>query len=128
MTKHRPNDFSNPVQHLVKSGVLPKVRSCHCFVCGEEARHYHHVDYDKPTEVIPVCVKCHRALHVKTKLPGKNAFFRATPELQHDIEQTAVLYKANASELCRMAVEYFVKVKPMVVIQPKPAPTTQQQS
>lgn len=48
---------------MVRDGLVPEATSCLCFVCGECAEEYHHVDYTKPTEVIPVCRSCHQRWH-----------------------------------------------------------------
>lgn len=34
-----------------------------CENCGAEAKHRHHTDYNKPLEIISLCVACHEAIH-----------------------------------------------------------------
>jgi len=35
-----------------------------CAMCGKEARVRHHPDYSKPLEVVCLCYRCHRVLHL----------------------------------------------------------------
>lgn len=37
--------------------------TCRVLGCYNPAKHLHHVDYDKPTEVIPLCEKHHVGIH-----------------------------------------------------------------
>ncbi len=54
------------VSRAVKDGVLPPVKTRQCQDCKKRnAQHYHHEDYDKPLEVIPLCVSCHHVRHGK---------------------------------------------------------------
>lgn len=39
-------------------------KDCLCEICKKRyAKHMHHPDYDKPLEVVFVCIKCHNNLH-----------------------------------------------------------------
>ena len=51
------------VRHAVRRGDLPKVSTCTCADCGVQAREYHHEDYSKPLEVVPLCRGCHIKRH-----------------------------------------------------------------
>jgi len=51
------------VQYAIRSGKLPRAKECICFDCNNQASHYHHEDYLKPLEVIPLCNSCHRKRH-----------------------------------------------------------------
>ena len=51
------------VKNAVKRGALPRVTTQFCFMCGKPAEQYHHPDYSKPLEVIPVCRSCHMRWH-----------------------------------------------------------------
>lgn len=42
---------------------VESVRACKCVQCGQQAQEYHHADYSKPLDVIPVCTLCHNAIH-----------------------------------------------------------------
>jgi len=53
---------NNIVNYAVSSGRLPHPSTLKCS-CGKQAKHYHHSDYSKPLNVIPVCIKCHTAIH-----------------------------------------------------------------
>lgn len=53
------------VLYAVKVGKLPAVTSLTCADCGKPARNYHHEDYSKPLDVIPLCRFCHAARHSK---------------------------------------------------------------
>lgn len=57
---------------LRRKGYLPPIKECDCFVCGKRAAHYHHVDYTKPHEVIPVCHKCHKSWHTHNNPKGRS--------------------------------------------------------
>lgn len=60
------------VKEAVKAGKLPRVSTCSCFVCGKQAEQYHHVDYSKRLEIIPVCRKCHREWHRYNRARSEN--------------------------------------------------------
>lgn len=50
-------------QEIFKGRMFP-VKSLMCKKCEvKTAQHYHHPDYSKPLEVIPLCAKCHRREH-----------------------------------------------------------------
>ena len=61
--RNRPTH--NKVLNEVRRGRMPGIRTQMCDDCGMGAEHYHHVDYDKPLEVIPLCAKCHHKRHAK---------------------------------------------------------------
>ncbi len=42
----------------VKAGALPPIKTLFCVDCGKPAKHYDHRDYNKPLDVVPVCVSC----------------------------------------------------------------------
>ena len=58
------NKANKQVTKAIKAGILPPAETEFCFACGSDAHHYHHVDYSKPMEVIPVCRSCHRQWHM----------------------------------------------------------------
>lgn len=44
--------------------IIPPASELVCSICKNiQAIHYHHPDYSKPLEVIPVCMKCHLTIH-----------------------------------------------------------------
>ena len=47
----------------VRAGRLPAASTCKCSECGAQAQEYHHPDYSKPLEVVPVCKACHTKIH-----------------------------------------------------------------
>jgi hypothetical protein len=55
----------------IKHGRIPPARDLKCQSCGrgsEEVKmEYHHPDYDKPLEVIPLCRPCHLSLKRKPR-------------------------------------------------------------
>jgi hypothetical protein len=62
----------NAVRVAIILGRMPSASEHFCFTCGASADQgarmgYHHVDYDKPLEVIPVCHKCHMKVHAWEK-------------------------------------------------------------
>ena len=51
----------------VSAGRIPKVSTLICSRCHEKpAAHYHHPDYSKPLEVVPLCIQCHVDIHHKS--------------------------------------------------------------
>lgn len=46
---------------------IPKVKTQECVQCGKQAGHYHHWSYllEHQLMVVPLCYKCHHALHVE---------------------------------------------------------------
>lgn len=52
----------NLVHYYIKQGKIPNISTQVC-KCGKQATDYHHPDYSKPLEVIPVCRDCHLAIH-----------------------------------------------------------------
>lgn len=55
------------VNRAVRTKQIPPVKERACDCCGEAARHYHHPDYSKPLEVVPLCESCHRRAHSSQK-------------------------------------------------------------
>ena len=53
------------VAHAIRRGRLPKARFLPCFECLGDAAEYHHPSYarDDRLKVVPLCKKCHKALH-----------------------------------------------------------------
>jgi hypothetical protein len=47
----------------VRRGELLPIHSCTCAACGSSAQEYHHPDYSKPLEVVPLCKDCHTLQH-----------------------------------------------------------------
>jgi hypothetical protein len=54
----KPASVEYAVLRAVRRGELRPIRECICVDCGAPARHYDHRDYNKPTEVEPVCYQC----------------------------------------------------------------------
>lgn len=60
---HRENQIARmKVYQAVKKGKLKKLP---CLVCGEIKAQAHHNDYNKPLEVIWLCITHHKQLHSK---------------------------------------------------------------
>lgn len=62
------------ISNAVRVGKMPPADSHFCFICcacaDEGAKmEYHHVDYSKPLEVIPLCRSCHTKIHLGTLEP-----------------------------------------------------------
>lgn len=51
------------VTRAVLQGEMPSARSCKCANCNNKADDYHHDDYSKPLDVIPLCRDCHALRH-----------------------------------------------------------------
>lgn len=50
----------------IKADRMPHASTLKCQQCPGQAYHYHHEDYTKPLEVIPLCRSCHRRIHGNT--------------------------------------------------------------
>lgn len=66
----------NPAEHLaqravnlaVRRGEMPHIKTQKCSQCEKQARHYHHdkgYDIEHWLDVIPVCARCHRLIHMR---------------------------------------------------------------
>ena len=55
------------IRYRIRIGKLLKPSLCICTDCGKSAEDYHHTDYSKPLNVIPLCKPCHRSRHEKIK-------------------------------------------------------------
>jgi len=51
------------VRNYWRQGKLPHPTNCICFDCGIKSTEYHHEDYSKPLDVIPLCKFCHIKRH-----------------------------------------------------------------
>lgn len=51
------------VLNAVRYGKLPKASTLQCDMCSGSAEQYHHEDYSKPLDVIPLCRFCHGEIH-----------------------------------------------------------------
>jgi len=51
------------VNHAVKRKGFPGANTKVCQYCGKQAEQYHHPDYSKSLDVVPLCAKCHRLIH-----------------------------------------------------------------
>lgn len=57
------------VQLAVMSKTISPIKACICMQCGKPAQHYHHWKGYEPAhwlDVIPLCAKCHRKVHVSS--------------------------------------------------------------
>lgn len=52
----------NLVHYYVRQGKIPHVSTQFC-KCGKPSTDYHHPDYSKPLEIVPLCRKHHLELH-----------------------------------------------------------------
>lgn len=55
------------VRNAIRLKTILPAGKCLCLDCGITAKDYHHEDYQKPLEVIPLCRKCHIARHKNLK-------------------------------------------------------------
>jgi hypothetical protein len=67
--KYRKNNRAKENSHAavrraIKSGALKRLP---CSVCGDVKSEAHHEDYSKPLDVIWLCLKHHRAHHLKKR-------------------------------------------------------------
>jgi hypothetical protein len=61
--KRDAKNAHDAVYYAIKTGTLKHPTSCRCKYCYRKAIHYHHFDYSKKLNVIPVCRKCHIFIH-----------------------------------------------------------------
>jgi len=59
------NKAHTAIHNAVSRGKIPSASSLSCIDCGGQAQEYHHPDYTKPMEVVPLCIKCHKRRHWK---------------------------------------------------------------
>ena len=62
--KH-PNEIRarRVIGHAIHNGKLSHVSKYLCRTCDNQAQEYHHPDYSKPLEIVPLCRKCHVFIH-----------------------------------------------------------------
>ena len=55
------------VRNAIRNGEIHAASELSCKDCGKQAEHYHHPSYKREhwLDVIPLCLKCHRARHEK---------------------------------------------------------------
>lgn len=51
------------ISYAVRAKHIPPAKELRCKHCGQQAQQYHHPDYSKPLDVIPLCKMCHEAVH-----------------------------------------------------------------
>lgn len=86
------------LRQAIKTGRLSPASDCLCFVCGKGrwqdpgiVMEYHHVSYDKPLEVFPVCSGCHHRWHLTDR--------NGDPDLQIVKEESTVYEYDSLDEL-----------------------------
>jgi len=50
------------VSRVIRAGKLPPAADFNCHFCSKQAEQYHHADYKRLLDVIPVCRTCHTIL------------------------------------------------------------------
>jgi hypothetical protein len=69
------------VKLAIKSGQLPRPTSCAVIGCSDTRElHYHHHDYTRPLDVIPLCRPHHDAVHHRGPLMTKTGRLVTAPE------------------------------------------------
>ena len=59
------------VRYRWKKGYIPKPTDCICAHCNAQAQEYHHEDYSKPLDVIPLCKPCHIKRHATQEVSSE---------------------------------------------------------
>lgn len=64
-SKYRSRFPEKHAAHIIVNNAIrnKKLVKEPCFMCGCNNVHAHHVDYDKPLEVIWLCPTCHKRIH-----------------------------------------------------------------
>lgn len=62
------------INKAIEEGKLQPLNTVRCIICGQDKgiRQYHNEDYSEENileDVIPVCVKCHRRIHMDRNSP-----------------------------------------------------------
>ena len=60
---HPTRKAKQAIMIMVRNGTIPRAKELKCAYCGNQARQYHHPDYNYPMVVIPVCIPCHKSIH-----------------------------------------------------------------
>ena len=60
------------IKIAVELGLIPPAKECSCSVCGTSGGRidYHNEDYSRPLRTVAICMKCHLALHNRSRSPG----------------------------------------------------------
>ena len=53
------------IMMAVRAKRIPRPDTLLCIRCNGNAKEYHHPDYSKPLDVVPMCTKCHNFFHSK---------------------------------------------------------------
>lgn len=62
--KHKDRAKSRKrVRTAIENGSLPHPTTQNCKLCSNPAEEYHHTDYSKPLDVMPLCCACHDKKH-----------------------------------------------------------------
>lgn len=51
------------LNRAIESGYYKRASEKKCKDCGNQAQEHHHLDYENPYNVVPLCKKCHRKRH-----------------------------------------------------------------
>ena len=51
------------ITNAIRSGRMPPAKTKECYYCDDNATAYHHPDYNRPLDVIPVCPNHHIQVH-----------------------------------------------------------------
>ncbi len=97
------NTVYSKLNRAIKKGEIPHISTRTCEHCGGQAEHYHHEDYSKPLDVMPLCVGCHRKIHGANKPTGKRNGKQLqvymTPEYRGRIDKLARKLEAQGVDL-----------------------------
>ena len=66
-TRKKKKEVAKAHRLIVKNiliGRIPKPTKLYC-MCGKKAVLYHHIDYNRPLLIIPLCKRCHCRVHNK---------------------------------------------------------------
>ena len=72
--RYKPNCKKKKAGYLVLKAIKKNIFVHHsyynCVFCDVEAQLYHHINYNLPLLLMPMCIKCHRKLHTDLKKRG----------------------------------------------------------
>lgn len=54
----------NLINYAIYAGHYPPATNHRCVYCDKQAKEYHHPDYSKPFDIIPLCRNCHQQVHL----------------------------------------------------------------
>jgi len=106
----------------IQSGRMAPARERRCKHCGAQAQEYHHSDYAKPLNVVPLCRACHRHLHKILRDGPRSEIIRIamTPKEIADADALAYSYGMTLPEFVRVVLVHIEAERPAIMARVTP--------